>query len=84
MRSIPFLGFFSRILGRLFTSLDEGGFGPVWGASAKKVREESEVYKGAFLFPIGKLRKITEDGKDERLAKELWETSEEVLKELGV
>ena len=36
------------------------------------------------MEPIAKLKKGSEEVRDDALAKELWDTTEELLKEIGV
>ncbi len=85
LATVPILGSFLLLISRfILTSPEVGGLNPLWAASAKKVREESDVYRAAYLSPVGKMDKLNENGQDERLARELWETSEDVLTELGV
>ncbi|THH19384.1 hypothetical protein EUX98_g8785 [Antrodiella citrinella] len=75
----------SFLLNHLTTSSEQGAYNHVFAAVAPVVREQAEQYKGAFLMPPGKItKKIIAPAEDMELAKELWETTETLLKEIGV
>ncbi|KAI0249765.1 NAD(P)-binding protein [Lactifluus subvellereus] len=83
--------FTSLLFGRLinwgfslfFISPHDGGYTPAWAAGSRQVLEEREKYKGSYLVPYGIIEEASEDAKREDLAKELWETTEKVLKEFN-
>jgi len=56
----------------------------VFAAASKEVRRERERYKGVYLTPVGKVTTPSKYAIDERLATELRQTTEEVLKDLGL
>ena len=56
----------------------------VFAGAAPEVRSEEEKYKGTYLVPVGKVGKVTKAGEDRGLAKELWETTEGLLREWGL
>ncbi|KAI0293940.1 hypothetical protein BC826DRAFT_1013377 [Russula brevipes] len=72
--------FTSLTLGRLinwgfslfFISPHDGGYTPAWAAASRK-----------YLVPYGNLEEASKDAKREDLAKELWETTEKVLKDFN-
>jgi len=68
----------------IFIPTTKGAYTSVFAAAAPEVREKPEVYKGAYLVPVAKLREASEDATNEELAKELWETTERILSEIGV
>jgi hypothetical protein len=73
----------------VFAPIEKGSATSVFAAASKKVLEEREkgTYKGAYLVPYGKIgssSKWTKGELGERLARELWETTEKVLEEVGV
>ncbi|THH19385.1 hypothetical protein EUX98_g8787 [Antrodiella citrinella] len=75
----------SFVLNHLTTSSEEGAYNHVFTAVAPVVREQAEKYKGAFLMPRGNItEKIIAPAEDMELAKELWETTETLLREIGV
>ncbi len=72
-----------------FVPIEKGAITSAFAAAGKRVRDErdSGIYKAAYLVPfakIGKSSELTTGEKGERLAKELWETTEKVLKELNI
>lgn len=67
-----------------FTTPTNGAYNSVFAASAPVVRANPEKYKGAYLRPIGVISTPGKDGVKTDLAKELWRTTEELLKEIGV
>ncbi|KAH7091923.1 short-chain dehydrogenase/ reductase, partial [Paraphoma chrysanthemicola] len=82
LRNIPsLLGPVARLA---FHEPDQGAATPLFAATAKEVRQDSERYKGKFILPgviIGVSNPVT---KDERQVKGLWEhTTDAVDKELA-
>jgi hypothetical protein len=83
--------FKSLTLGRLinwgfslfFISPHDGGYTPAWAASSCKVFEERNDYKGKYLVPYGIIEEASEEARREGLAKELWDTTERILKEFS-
>jgi hypothetical protein len=85
LRNIPILGtFFSFIAPWFFTAPSASGANSMWAAASKEPKVQSELYEGSFVQPVGKIMKLDETSGNERLAKELWETTESILKEIGV
>jgi hypothetical protein len=64
-----------------FISPHDGGYTPAWAAASRQVFEERDKYKGKYLIPYGVLEDASEDARREDLARELWDTTERVLKE---
>jgi hypothetical protein len=64
-----------------FISPHDGGYTPAWAAASRQVFEERDKYKGKYLVPYGVLEDASEDARSEDLARELWDTTERVLKE---
>jgi len=73
-----------RTLTSFFASTTKGSYTSVFAAASPEVKEKAEQYKGAYLLPVAKIGKLSEDGEKEELAKELWETTERILAEVGV
>ncbi|KAH9992310.1 hypothetical protein BJV77DRAFT_945507 [Russula vinacea] len=63
-----------------FISPHDGGYTPAWAAASRQVFEERDKYKGKYLVPFGVLEEASEDARREDLAKELWDTTEGILK----
>lgn len=89
MRRLP-LGFIIvTLIPWLFTSAVEGAYTSVLAAASPEVRAEPEKYKGCFMMPVGKIPSpamgaTTKASRDPELAKELWETTEDILVEQGI
>ena len=64
-----------------FISPHDGGYTPAWAAASRRVFEERDRYKGKYLVPYGDLEDASKDARREDLARELWDTTERVLKE---
>ena len=80
---------FVRPLFKVVTSLffiapTKGAVSSSFAAAAPVVRAEADKYKGSFLTETGGFNKVPATGKDDALAKEFWDTSEALLKEIGV
>ncbi|KAF9559294.1 hypothetical protein CPC08DRAFT_763406, partial [Agrocybe pediades] len=61
-----------------------GAYTSVFAAAAPEVKAEPEKYRGVYMIPVAKVAKPSKDAEDERLAKELWETTEGVVRRLGI
>lgn len=67
-----------------FAVPDAGALNSVFAAVAPTVRSNPEKYKGSFLQPTGVISTPSKDALSVDLARELWGTTESVLKEIGV
>ncbi|KAH8887194.1 short-chain dehydrogenase [Thozetella sp. PMI_491] len=67
----------SALEGRLTPA--EGAVTALFAASSPKVLAEKDIYKGAFLVPPGSIESVTGDANDDKLAQELWVTSERIV-----
>jgi len=81
--SLPFGRLINWGFSLIFISPHDGGYTPAWAAGSCQVLEEREKYKGKYLVPYGIIEEASEDARREDLAKELWETTERVLKEFN-
>ena len=59
----------------------DGGYTPAWAAASRTVGEERDNYKGVYLVPYDAIEEASEAARREDLAKELWETTERILRE---
>ena len=59
-----------------------GDLDKVAGRDGRK--DGRKAYEGAYLIPMGKIAQPSKYAVDERLGKELDETTREVLKEMGL
>ncbi|KAF9225117.1 NAD(P)-binding protein [Gyrodon lividus] len=67
-----------------FVHPDVGGYTSVIAAASPEVAHNRDMYKGAYLVPVGKLKKPTDTARDEGIARELWETMEGFLADKGI
>lgn len=58
-----------------FVAPGVGAYNSVYTAASSVLRENIELYKGAYLSRVGKIVKPTQQAEDEGLAKELMETN---------
>jgi NAD(P)-dependent dehydrogenase (short-subunit alcohol dehydrogenase family) len=65
-----------------FVPVDKGVHTSLFAAAGKKVKEEPENYRGAFLDPVAQLSKPSEDALREDLADDLSRLTNEVLKDV--
>lgn len=63
----------------LLPDVHEGAFNQLWAATAPK----DKIVNGSYYKPVGGLGYQSKDSKNPELAKELWEWSENKLKDLG-
>ncbi|KAF8830928.1 hypothetical protein HHX47_DHR1000257 [Lentinula edodes] len=92
--SIRFFGWFlQKVVEPIwFVSWTQGAMTSAFAAAGREVaaaRESTDetkrkMYEGAYLTPVGKITKPSENAMDERLRNELYETTKEVLKEMGL
>lgn len=62
-----------------FVSSDVGAYTSAFAAASVKVREDREKYKGKYIVPYGKVETPSVDAQDAGLAKDLWDSTEELL-----
>ncbi|KAJ4498462.1 hypothetical protein C8R41DRAFT_757112 [Lentinula lateritia] len=94
LSSVPFFGWFLKtFLGPLFfVSWKQGAMTSAFAAAGKEVaacikstdENERKKYEGVYLTPIANISEPSMYAKDERLQKELYETTVEILREMGV
>ncbi|KDQ54348.1 hypothetical protein JAAARDRAFT_182313 [Jaapia argillacea MUCL 33604] len=75
------MGWFPRLV---CTPPSEGAYNSVFAAVSPVVRSKPAEFRGAYLMPVGKISKPSKLAQSDELAKELWDTTERVLKDLGV
>lgn len=63
---------------------DVGAYTSAFAAASPDIVENPEKFKGAYLVPVGNVRKPTVTGNSEELAKELWATIETFLVDKGI
>ncbi|KAF9223134.1 NAD(P)-binding protein [Gyrodon lividus] len=67
-----------------FVHPDVGGYTSVIAAASPEVAQNRDMYKGAYLVPIGKIKNPTDTARDEGIAKELWELMEGFVADRGI
>ena len=67
-----------------FSSVQDGAGTSIIAAVSPSIRVEKDKYQGAYLEPIGKLAKVSPLAQDDERAKELWDTTESLLKEWNI
>lgn len=67
-----------RVVNMLLTTVEDGARNQLWAATAPK----KDIQSGAFYYPVGNLEggRRGKYNQDDKLAKELWEWTEEELK----
>ncbi len=55
-----------------------------FAAAGKDVVQETARFKGVYFIPVAKIAEPSKEAQDERLAKELWETTEGILRDIGL
>ncbi|KAF9564497.1 NAD-P-binding protein [Agrocybe pediades] len=86
LSSVPYAGrLVSFLFGPLFfSSWRKGAFTSAFAAASPEVRNKADVYKGVYLTPIAKITVPSKSARSAKLADELYDTTEAVLKELFV
>ncbi|CAG8598528.1 31791_t:CDS:2 [Racocetra persica] len=69
----------ARIISIFLLTLDDGALTQLYCATSPEIEEKN--YRGKYFVPFGVLGKTSNYGKDEELAKKLWDFSENFVKE---
>ncbi|KZO91908.1 NAD(P)-binding protein [Calocera viscosa TUFC12733] len=77
-----FLGWWYLLFGLGFVSPEKAAGPVLLAAAGKRVREEGDKWKGAYVRPVGKVVAPSKEAEDMGLAKDLWELSERVCAEI--
>ncbi|KAL5482611.1 hypothetical protein ACEPAI_9205 [Sanghuangporus weigelae] len=67
-----------------FRNVRDGAGTPIIAVVSPGVRTEAEKYRRGYLMPIGKLSKPSNQAQNDELAREVWATTETLLKEWGI
>jgi len=78
----PFLA--SVVMGLFFSVPETGAYTSCFAAASPLVRRNPEKYRGAYLVPVGVITEPGDNAKRDDLALDLWETTEKILKEIGI
>ncbi|KAF5362156.1 hypothetical protein D9756_002152 [Leucocoprinus leucothites] len=68
----------------VFVSPREGAMNSAYAAASPEVKARGDAFKGAHLTPVGRITTPSRYAQDDRLAKELYETSMEIVEELNL
>ena len=66
-----------------FLKPEQGAYCSVFAAASPAVKAERDKYKGAFLWPPGKIGPAP-PAEDEQRVQDLWDSTEVILKEWDV
>ncbi|KXN81562.1 hypothetical protein AN958_04445, partial [Leucoagaricus sp. SymC.cos] len=81
LRKLP-LSFILIPITRLFSDLPEkGSFTSIFAAASPAIRKNPKLYRGSYLEPYGKISLPSPQAQDLILARSLWQTTENILKE---
>ena len=61
-----------------------GAYTSVFAAASSDIVQNPDEFKGAYLVPVGNVRKPTVAGSSEELANELWAAIETFLADKGI
>ncbi|OHF01595.1 daunorubicin C-13 ketoreductase [Colletotrichum orchidophilum] len=76
--------YFFSLVRSVFLTVDQGAITSVFAATATKVRENADKYKGKYIEPFGKIVTPNPVAKDEKQVKGMWDhTTVEVNKYLS-
>jgi len=62
---------------------DEGAYNSCFAAASPLVRKNPDLYRGAYLEPVGKVASTSEDGSNKALGDDLRATTEKYLEGLN-
>jgi NAD(P)-dependent dehydrogenase (short-subunit alcohol dehydrogenase family) len=81
--TVPYLGWLVSDITKMI-SLDEmkGSWTPSFAAAGVEIQNNRVQYKGAYLTPWKRIENPATQAQSEALAKELWETTESILRDL--
>ncbi|PPQ66637.1 hypothetical protein CVT24_006929 [Panaeolus cyanescens] len=72
------------VMGVFFMRPEPGSYTSLFAGASPLVRNFPGKYKGRYLEPVGWVGEMSENAKREDLAGELWETTERLLRDMGV
>lgn len=85
MGSIPYISFALKLMSRyFFGTWKDGAMNVAWAAAGKEIADARESYYGKYVVPTAQIAPPSNEASDERLARELWETTEALLVEMGL
>ncbi|KAF7561025.1 hypothetical protein G7046_g3116 [Stylonectria norvegica] len=70
-----FSGFIKPLMRRVLVSPDQGSFNSLFAATAKDIRDKSELYKGQYIEPIGQVHASHPVLKNDKQVRAAWDTT---------
>ncbi|KZT20991.1 NAD(P)-binding protein [Neolentinus lepideus HHB14362 ss-1] len=77
-------GFLNWLASLFFAIPVVGAYPSVFAAASHVVRRDADHYKGQYIVPGNSVKKTSKDSENMTLAADLWETTQLLLKQLGV
>lgn len=74
-----FYWWFLPIIRLTFVMPDQGVVTQLFAAVAPEVKEKTSAYAGQYIVPPGKVGPPRDDMKDEKVARDLWETTRSLV-----
>ena len=85
LRHVPYISFIATFIGSfIFRPWRKGAMTSAFAAAGADLAQDKARFKGIYFTPVAKVSEPSKAAQDERLAKELWETTENILKELDL
>lgn len=75
---------YTFIANMFFTPPEKGAYSTTFAAVAPAVRTDPDTYRGAYIVPPGKVAPAGKEVQTAELAKDLWETTERLMEDIGV
>ncbi len=76
--------FWSLAVHTFFGPMRRGAMNSAYAAASPEVRANAKTFMGAYLDPVAVIVDPSPQARDERLMDELYDTTLEILKELGM
>lgn len=74
---------FGWIVARFGLTAEQGGYATVFAATSPVVKQNPEVYKGAYIAAYNRVKVPSKPALDDGLAADLWKCTEEIV-EIGL
>lgn len=83
--SVPYVAPVVKFIGSFFFApWKSGGMNVAWAAAGKTIAASRDDYRGKYVVPVATVAAPSPEARNERLARELRESTEEILRELGL
>ncbi|KAF9057072.1 hypothetical protein BJ165DRAFT_1397420 [Panaeolus papilionaceus] len=81
---MPYPVLAGAVMGLFFMLPEPGSYTSVFASASPLVRNFPSKYKGQYLEPVGHVGEMSDNAKREDLASELWETTERLVRDMGI